>query len=67
MNEIYADISEQTRERAKFIFDMAIKQPNIIKVAKTLCDYLELITDEYEYNFVLFYFESRLEELLKNE
>ena len=64
MIEIYADIPERVRKQAKFIFDIATVKLDATRAIKILNNYLNTITDEYEREFVMFYFDTRIKELL---
>lgn len=63
MNEIFAEIPEEVKNRAKFIFDMAIRQTNVMKAVQVLQNYTETCEDEEEREFVEFYFKTRMEQL----
>ena len=64
MIELFEDISEKSRIQAEFIFDMAMRQPNVTSALKVLNDYTDTCFDEREKQFVEFYFNLRMENLL---
>ena len=62
MEEIYADIPEDVRSRARFVWDMAIRQPSLYDMVKVLDNFTKACVDEYEREFVEFYFNARIME-----
>lgn len=64
MIELFENISEKSRKQAEFMFDMAMRQPNITSALKVLNDYTNACFDEKEKQFVEFYFNFRMESLL---
>lgn len=46
------------------MFDMAMRQPNVTSALKILNDYTDTCFDEREKQFVEFYFNLRMENLL---
>lgn len=64
MIELFENISEKSRKQAEFIFDMAMLQPNISSTLKVLNDYTDACFNEEEKQFVEFYFNLRMENLL---
>lgn len=64
MVELFENISERSRKQAEFIFDMAMRQPNISSALKVLDDYTKTCFSEEEQEFVSFYFNLRMESLL---
>ena len=63
MEEIFSEIPEDAKSRAKFMFEMAMRQPDIIKMINILNTYLESCVNEEERNFADFYFNTQLERL----
>lgn len=66
MIEIFPNVSEQTRQFAKYWVDLALKQPKPIDGLKMVSDFSDSCFTEEEKNFVDFYFYMRMEQL-KNE
>ena len=64
MIELFPDIPEQVRKNAEFMFEMALKQKNILSTIKVLNEYTETCSSEEEKEFVEFYFNMRMEQLL---
>ena len=66
MIEIYSDIPESVRERAKFWVDFALQQKNPMDGIKMIADYANSCSNLHEQDFVDFYFKLRMEQL-RNE
>ena len=64
MIELFPDIPEQIRKNAEFMFEMALRQKNILSTIKVLNEYTETCSSEEEKEFVEFYFNMRMEQLL---
>lgn len=64
MIELFPDIPEQVRKNAEFMFEMALRQKNILSTIKVLNEYTETCSSEEEKEFVEFYFNMRMEQLL---
>ena len=64
MVEIFKDIPQSVKDRAEFIFDITIGSKYIPDVVKVLNDYTNSCVNEEEKEFVQFYFNLRLQELL---
>ena len=64
MIELFPDIPEQVRKNAEFMFEMALRQKNILSTIKVLNEYTEACSSEEEKEFVEFYFNMRMEQLL---
>ena len=64
MIEIYSDIPEWVKLQAKSWFDLALRQKNPGVGIKMLNDYKNSTLSDYEREFVDFYFNLRMEELL---
>lgn len=62
--EIFMDISDILKLRTEFIFNMAIRQKNPQSVVKILNDFTNTCINEKERQFVEFYFNLRMEQLL---
>ena len=63
MIELYADIPQAVKDRTAFVFQMALRQPNILQAVKVLHDFTAACIDEYEREYVEFYFNMRMEQL----
>lgn len=63
MTEIFTNISSQLKDQAAFIFEMAMRQKNIVQAINVLDDFTRLHEDEAEREFIEFYFNSRMEQL----
>lgn len=66
MKEIFANISDTTKQQAAFMFEMFLRQKNIPKSIEMLSNYVNTTSNEEEKQFLDFYFNMRLEEL-RNE
>lgn len=64
MTEIFADIPEWVKLQAQSWFDLAIRQKNPGVGVKMLNDYKNSTLSDYEREFVDFYFQLRMEEIL---
>ena len=64
MVELFENIPEEAKKRAEFVFDMALRQNDMLNAVKILNEYTNSCVDEEEQEFVEFYFKMRLEELL---
>lgn len=64
MIELFPDIPEQVRKNAEFMFEMALRQKNILSTIKVLNEYTETCSSEEEKEFVEFYFNMRMEQML---
>lgn len=64
MIELFADIPQEVRDRAKFWIDMSLRQHTLSQAAKMIREYINSCTNEEEADFVEFYFHTRMEELL---
>lgn len=63
MEEIFADISEQSRISAELIFNNAIQQ-NAVEATKILNNYVKYCPNEREQEFANFYFNMRMRQIL---
>ena len=63
MEEIFADISEQSKISAELIFNNAIKN-NPATAAKILDNYVNCCPNEREREFANFYFNIRMRQIL---
>ena len=64
MVELFTEIPEEAKKRAEFVFNMALRQNDMLNAVKILNEYTNSCVDEEEQEFVEFYFRMRLEELL---
>ena len=62
--EIFVNIPERVKKQAKFVFDMAMRQKNLLFATQMLNDYTNTCFDEEEKDFVNFYFNIRMEQIL---
>ena len=67
MIELFTDIPERIKSQAKFWVDQALNEPNILSGLKMINDYRDSCLNEEEKNFVDFYFNLRMEQILSNE
>ena len=64
MVELFSDIPQEVRDRAKFWVDMSLRQNTLIQAAKMIREYMNSCVNEEEADYVDFYFNVRMEELL---
>ena len=64
MIEIFEDISQEIKDQASFVFEMALLQPNLLSAVNVLKNYTNTCRNEREKEFVEFYFNMRMENLL---
>ena len=65
MEEIFADISEQSKISAELIFNNAIKNyPDPATTVKILDSYVNCCSNEREREFANFYFNMRMRQIL---
>ena len=64
MQEIFKQIPDRIKEQAKHWVDLALKQKNPYDAAAMVAEYANSCFNEEEKDFVDFYFNLRLEELL---
>lgn len=64
MIEIFENVPERAKKQAEFIFDMAIRHSSLPTIVKILNDYTNTCIDEEERDFVNFYFNMRMEQML---
>ena len=62
--EIFQDISKEFKACAEFIFNMAARQTNPQSALKILNNFTNICVNEEEKQFVEFYFNLRMEQLL---
>lgn len=67
MNEIFSDIPEEVRIRTKLFFELAFSQPYPRDVIQMLKEYRDTCIDEYERDFVDFYFNMRMTQISNEE
>lgn len=67
MIELFPNITEEQRESAKMIFDLAVRQPTAYQAISTLINYRNLLTSDEEKDFVDFYFKLRFNGDQNNE
>ena len=68
MTEIFADISDNVRNKADIIWRIAINQPSPAQAAKFLNDiteYYRMKWTEEEVDFLQFYFQTQMEMVKK--
>ncbi len=66
MTEIYSDIPDEVRESAEFIVNLALLKKNPLSAVKMVREYANTCLNDYEREYVDFYFNLRLEQL-RNE
>lgn len=64
MQELFPNIPEVVRKNAEFIFDMALRQKNLLSTIKVLNEYTNTCASDEEKEFVEFYFNMRMEQML---
>ena len=64
MEELFSNIPEQSRKNAEFIVEMALRQKNITSAVKVLNEYTNSCTSDEEKEFVEFYFNMKMEQML---
>ena len=64
MVELFSDIPQEVRDRAKFWVDMSLRQSTLIQAAKMIREYINSCANEEEADYADFYFNVRMEELL---
>lgn len=64
MYELFPDIPETVRKNAEFMFDMALRQKNLLSTIKVLNEYTNTCASDEEKEFVEFYFNMRMEQML---
>lgn len=66
MTELFADIPDEVREGTEFMVNLALMQKNPLSAVRMVKEYADSCLNDYEREFVDFYFNLRLEQL-KNE
>ncbi len=64
MTEIFADISDDVKQKAEIMWKMALSQPNPVKAAELLnilTEYYRKRWTEEEVDFLQFYFQTQME------
>lgn len=64
MIEIFADISDDVKQKAEIMWKMALSQPNPVKAAELLnilTEYYRKRWTEEEVDFLQFYFQTQME------
>lgn len=64
MEELFPNIPEQSRKNAEFIVEMALRQKNITSAVKVLNEYTNSCISDEEKEFVEFYFNMKMEQML---
>lgn len=64
MQELFPNIPESVRKNTEFIFDMALRQKNLLSMVNTLNEYTNTCSSEEEKEFVEFYFNMKMEQML---
>lgn len=64
MIEIFEDIPQEIKDQASFVFEMALLQPDLLSAVNVLKNYTNACRNEREKEFVEFYFNMRMENLL---
>ena len=64
MTEIFADISDDVKQKAEIMWKMALSQPNPVRAAELLnilTEYYRKRWTEEEVDFLQFYFQTQME------
>lgn len=64
MIEIFENIPQSVKNKAEFVFNMASYRKSAPSIVKILNDYTNSCTNEEEKEFIRFYFNLRMQELL---
>lgn len=64
MTELFKNITLEFRKQAETVFNIAISQKNLINAAKVLDNFIKTITEEEKIEFLNFYFNLRMEEII---
>ena len=64
MIEIFTDIPNEIKDGAELIFDSALSAHNPAKMVKILNDYVNLFPEEEYREFINFYFNMRMRQIL---
>lgn len=64
MEELFPNIPEQSKKNAEFIVEMALRQKNITSAVKVLNEYTNSCISDEEKEFVEFYFNMKMEQML---
>lgn len=64
MIEIFEDIPQEIKDQVSFVFEMALLQPDLPSAVNVLKNYTNTCRNEREKEFVEFYFNMRMENLL---
>lgn len=63
MTEIFENISDEVKLGAELVFNAAMQSRDVIKMIKMLDDYTNNCATDEDRNFVLFYFNMRMEQI----
>lgn len=63
MEELFVNIPDSVKEQAKFVFEMAMRQKDIVHMVNVLNEYTATCQNEEEKEFVEFYFNMKMEQL----
>ncbi len=64
MTELFKNITLEFRKQAETVFNIAMSQKNLINAAKVLDNFIKTITEEEKIEFLNFYFNLRMEEII---
>ena len=64
MNEIFENIPQRMREQAEFVVNLALQQKDIVSAVTALKAYADTCQSDEEREFVDFYFNLRMEQML---
>lgn len=67
MTELYKNVSEEFRKRVKAVFEMATRQPTLVKGVKTLYEFLKTCSNEEEREYASLSFAGMLMENTTDE
>ena len=63
MEELFANISDAVKKRANTMFQIAMRQKNIVSMVNTLNEYTNSCQDQEERKFVEFLFNLKMEQV----
>ena len=64
MTELFKNITLEFRKQAETVFNIAMSQKNLINAAKVLDNFIKTITEEEKIEFLNFYFNLYMEEII---
>ena len=64
MVELFANIPQYVKDQTKFWVDLALHQTDLISGVKMVADYAKTCQNEEERDFIDFYFNLKMQELI---